>query len=129
MPVFYEIQKEDNLIRTRCVGQVTLHEVLEHFRDLEQDADCPPYLDVMLDLTGTQTVPTSAELRSVSDQIRRVRGTVEFGICAIVTGSDAVYGSAMVFEVIAARNFRVTKVFQDRADAENWLAWQRSIAS
>jgi len=128
MPVFYEIDKAEHLIRTRCVGQVTLHEVLEHFRDLEQDADCPSYLDVMLDLTGQQTVPTSAQLQSVTDQIRRVRGTVQFGICAIVTGSDAMYGSAMVFEVLAARNFKVTKVFPQRADAENWLAWQRSIA-
>ena len=128
MPVFYEIDREESLIRTRCVGQVTLHEVLDHFRDLEQDIDTPNYLDVMLDLTGTETVPTHAQLRSVSDQIRRVRGTVQFGVCAIVTGSDAVYGSAMVFEVLAARNFRVTKVFQERSDAENWLDWQRSLA-
>jgi hypothetical protein len=128
MPVFYEIDKASNLIRTRCVGQVTLLEVLDHFRDLEQDPDCPQYLDVMLDLTGTETVPSHAQLRSVSDQIRRVRGTVQFGICAIVTGSDAVYGSAMVFEVLAALSFRVTKVFQDGPDAENWLAWQRSLA-
>ena len=112
MPVFYEIQKEDNLIRTRCVGQVTLHEVLNHFRTLEQDPDCPAYLDVMLDLRGQLSVPTSTQLRTVSEQMRRVRGTVQFGICAIVADSDAVYGSAMVFEVIAARNFRVTKVFQ-----------------
>jgi hypothetical protein len=128
MPVFYEIDKANHLIRTRCVGQVTLHEVLDHFRNLEQDINCPSYLDVMLDLTGQQSVPTTTQLQSVTDQIRRVRGTVQFGICAIVTGSDAVYGSAMVFEVLAARNFKATKVFQERSDAENWLAWQRSIA-
>jgi hypothetical protein len=128
MPVFYEIDKSAQLIRTRCVGQVTLHEVLDHFRVLEQDINCPGYLDVMLDLTASQSLPTNAQLRSVADQIRRVRGTVQFGICAIVTGSDAMYGSAMVFEVLAARNFKVTKVFQQRSDAENWLAWQRSLA-
>ena len=58
----------------------------------------------------------------------RLRSRVRFGICAILVGSDAVFGTAMVFEVAAARNFRVTKVFRDAGEAEAWLAEQRNIS-
>jgi len=126
MPVTYEIDKRNGIIRTRCSGAVTFPDVVEHFQTLERDADCPRSADVVLDLRELTSLPTNNQLRSVGDQIHRIRNSVRFGLCAIVASSDAVYGTARVFEVFAAAEFRATNVFRWPIDAETWLAEQRA---
>ena len=121
MPVVYEIDQSRNTIHTSCIGDTTLYEVVEHFHELEQDPSCPSHLDVLLNLSEQESVPSSPQLRIVSEEIARVKGRVQFGACAIVVGNDALYGAAMVFEVLAARGFRVTKIFRDRDAALSWL--------
>ena len=125
MPVVYEIDQGRNTIHTNCVGDVTLFEVVDHFVTLEKDPSCPPQLDVLLDLTESESVPTSSQLRVVSEEVARVRPRVQFGACAIVVASDAHFGAAMVFEVLAARSFRVTKIFRDADAACSWLELER----
>lgn len=126
MPVIYRIDASRGLIRTKCVGDVTFPEVADHFRALEKDPDCPEKLDVLLDLRETTSLPTDLQLKAVSEQIARIRRSVQFGACAIVASSDALFGTAKVFEVVAARVFRVTDVFRGPAAAEAWLAEQRA---
>ena len=113
MSVTYTIDKPLGLIRTRCFGHVTLPEVIAHFRELEIDEECPTRLDVILDLTDTTSLPSSEQLRAVPEKIGRLRDSVRFGACAIVVGSDAWFGTAQVFEVLAARNFSATKIFRE----------------
>ena len=122
MPVHYEIDRIRRVIRTKCVQNVTLPEVIHHFHELEQNPDCPDQLDVVLDWSEMTSLPSSDQLRAVSREIGRIRDHVRFGRCAIVVGSEAVYGTAMVFEVFAARGFRATKIFRRVGDAEAWLA-------
>ena len=124
MPVTYAI--DHGIIRTKCQGFVTLENVLEHFQDLTNDPGCPRQLDVLLDLSETTAVPSSTELRVVADDIRRIRERVQFGACAILVSSDALHGTAMIFEVFAARSFRTSRIFRDAAEAEAWLAAERS---
>lgn len=126
MPVIYQIDLKQALIRTRCVGHVTLSEVIEHFRTLESDPDCPDLLDVLLDLREVLSLPQDADLRAVSEEIARLRPRVKFGACAIVASSDALFGTAKVFEVFAARGFRATTVVRGPSEAEGWLAAQRA---
>ncbi len=128
MPVTYTIDKSLGLIRTRCLGRVTLAEVIAHFRELEIDEECPKRLDVILDLRDTTSLPSSEQLRTVTEKIGQLRNSVRFGACAIVVGSDAWFGTAQVFEVLAARNFSATKIFREIGGAETWLEYQRSSA-
>jgi hypothetical protein len=51
MPVKYQVDKANRIIRTRCTGPVTIEEVVGHFRVLERDPDCPDRVDVLLDLS------------------------------------------------------------------------------
>jgi hypothetical protein len=128
MSVTYTIDKSLGLIRTRCFGHVTLPEVIAHFRELEIDEQCPTRLDVILDLTDQTSLPSSEQLRAVTEKIGRLRDRVRFGACAIVVASDAWFGTAQVFEVLAARSFSATKVFREVGVAETWLEDQRSRA-
>jgi hypothetical protein len=121
MPVSYTIDGSNAIVRKRCIGHVTLPEVLDHFSVLAKDPSCPRRLDVLLDLRSLTSLPTSEQLRAVSQEIGRIRGTVEFGACAIVADQDAVIGTAMVFEVFAAKGFAASRVFPEAHEAEEWL--------
>lgn len=121
MPVTYEIDQARRLIHTRCVGPVTLEEVLGHFAELIRDPECPDQLDVLLDLRETTSFPTSDQLRAVSSEIGRIRPHVIFGRCAIVTPNDAWFGTARMFEVFASNYFHATEVFRTVDEAALWL--------
>jgi hypothetical protein len=125
MPVTYRIDKVNRLIHTECTGEVTLAEVVDHFRQLEADPECPPYVDVLLDVTQELTIPSSDELRTVTLAIARVRRRVEFGFCAIVAHRDALFGMMRMFEVFTEDYFRETRAFRTLVEAEAWLVAKR----
>ena len=100
---------------------MTLPDVEEHFRRLGEDPDCPERVDVLLDLREVTSLPSTSQLRSVGEAIARLRARVRFGACALVASSDALYGTAKIFEVTAARGFDATAVFRGPAEAEAWL--------
>jgi len=125
MPVTYTIDAKEKLIRTKGVGNVTLDEVLAHFRELERDSNSPGRLDVFLDLTETTSLPAGFQIAAVADQIKKIRATVRFNACAVVAERDALYGMLRMFSVMAEPYFRAIRVFRVSADAETWLAAER----
>jgi len=76
---------------------------------------------VLLDLSESASVPESRQLQDVSQQIGRIRQTVRFGACAIVAPSDVLFGMSRMFEVLAEKWFRETRVCRARAEGEAWL--------
>ena len=122
MPVTYQIDKANKLIRTKCTGAVTLAEVIDHFRVLEQDPNCPDQLDVLLDLSEVTSIPDRGNLQDVTREISRIRGRVQFGACAIVACTDVLFGMLRMFEVFAEECFRETSVFRTESQAETWLS-------
>jgi hypothetical protein len=126
MPVLYDIDVPNGLIRTRCVGDVTLEEVLEHFKTLAQDPECPDHLDVLLDLSEETSLPRSDELREVAWAIRKIQGRVQFRACAVVTRTNALYGMLRVFQVFTEGLFGEFQVFRSAEEAGAWLAEVRA---
>lgn len=125
MPVIYTIDAKEKLIRTSCIGNVTLAEVIEHFRMLERDPDCRDRLDVFLDLSETSSLPASGQISAVADEIKRIQKRVRFSACAVVAQRDALFGMLRMFEVIADQYFHAIRVFRASAEAEAWLQSQR----
>jgi len=121
MPIPYQIDIETSVIRTKCVGAVSLEDVLGHFDKLETDPRCPRQLDVLLDFSELETVPEKDQLIAVADRIERLKGQVTFDVCAIVVKSDVIYGVARMFAVFAESQFRMTRVFREFLQAEFWL--------
>jgi hypothetical protein len=124
----YKIDANQRIIWTKCVGLVRLHEVIDHFRTLEQDADCPGLLDVFLDLREVESIPETPQISTVINEMNRIRGQVRFGACAILASRDALVGMMRVFEVMAENCFRVTCTFRVANEAEAWLVSQQSLA-
>jgi hypothetical protein len=104
-----------------------VQEVVEHFRILEQDPDCPDILDVFLDLSEMDSLPETHEISTVVNEVKRIRGQVRFGACAILASRNALIGMMRVFEVMAEESFRVTCTFRVANEAEAWLVSQQSF--
>jgi hypothetical protein len=121
MTVTYRIDQAKRRIHTRCVGAVTLDEVLQHFADLVRDPDCPARLDVLLDLSEITSLPTSSQLTAVTTEVARVRPHVQFDGCAIIASRDALFGMARMFEVFAENYFGATRVFRTVDEGTRWL--------
>ncbi|HET9293409.1 MAG TPA: hypothetical protein VFO06_03880 [Gemmatimonadales bacterium] len=121
MPVTYRIDASRNLIHTTCTGMVTLQEVLDHFAVLMQDPNRSHGLDVLLDLTQIDSVPTSDELRIVTSQIAHIRPAIEFGRCAVAASREAMYGMSRMFEVYAEDHFTKVQAFRTLEQAAGWL--------
>jgi len=129
MPVTYNIDTQERVLRTQGTGMVTLADVVDHFRDLERDPNCAGSLDVLLDLSGTNSVPETREIQAIPFEIARIRDKVHLGACAIVATKDALFGMLRMFAVMAERFFRAIQVFRSRAEAEAWLVSERQQSS
>jgi hypothetical protein len=120
MPITYRIDQERGRIFTTCTGYVTLPQVMAHFDALQRDPDCPPRLDVLLDLTEATSLPETPQMRAVAERVGLVQDIV-FGACAIVATRDSLFGMARMFEVFARGHFASIRTFRDRKEAEQWL--------
>ena len=126
MPVFYTIDKTAHLIRTRCHGNVTLREVLDHFLALRNDPERAGNLDVLLDLREMTSSPTAKEIRQAGRGPDILRGVLRFGCCAILVDSEVMYGMARMWEMLVETSFAAVMVFRSAADAEAWLLLHRT---
>jgi len=122
MAVTYKIDSSRKLIYTTCTNPLTSAEVILHFRTLKEDPACTGHLDVLLDLSETDSLPENNQLAAVGAEIADLRAKVQFGRCAIVATRDAMFGMMRVFEVITSQYFRSIRVFRDRKEADVWLA-------
>jgi hypothetical protein len=129
MPVTYEIDPAKNLIRTRCIGDVTLQEVKNHFRELERDPNRPDRLNVLLDLSEITSVPNVLEVRAASHEVAKIFRSVRFEALAIVVRNDLLFGMMRMFAAFAGKYFTATQVFRVTADAETWLASHESSSN
>ena len=126
MPVSYTIDAEAGLISTRCYGDVTLSEVLDHFRILKDDPVRPNHLDVFLDLRALTSSPTAQQIRQASKGPDQLRGLLSFGFCVIVANRDVIYGMARMWAVFVEPLFTEVTVLRSAAEAEVWLSRRRS---
>ena len=80
MSVTYKIDAYKRTVRTKCVGRVTMHEVIDHFRTLQQDSDCPDRLDVFLDSSEVESLPETVQLSTVVSEMKRIKTQIRFGV-------------------------------------------------
>jgi len=129
VPIMYEIDRESGTIRTKCFGQVTLPEVIDHFRTLGEDPNCPNRLDVYLDVSDVEMIPESKQLSAVVTELKKFQRRTRFDACAIVASNDVLFGMMRMFETLAEEYFRVSRIFRSASEAEASLADQKTKAS
>jgi len=121
MPILYEIDQARGLIRTRCVGAVSLEEVLAHFKDLKTEPGLPERVNVLLDLSALSSAPERDQLRAVVAEMKELGSELRWGVLAIVAKTDLLFGMSRILGVFVEDSFSNTGVFRQPAEAERWL--------
>jgi hypothetical protein len=98
---------------------------MRHFEELVNLPDCPPSLDVLLDLSEMTTIPDSSQLLAAASAAAKASENIRFDHCAIVTSSEPVRGLALVWVTFAQQSFHATEVFRTFEEARGWLASSR----
>jgi hypothetical protein len=124
--VIYTIDAAARLISTAGIAPLKYDEVIRHFRELFADPACAGSLDVLLDLSGGDTIPVSSQLARVKTELCALGSKIHFLACAIVAPNDAIFGMMRMLEVFARNYFRATRVFRDATDARAWPSSQRT---
>jgi hypothetical protein len=125
VPIQYVIDPNERTIRTKCVGQLSLSDVIGHFQTLAADPQFAGHLNVFLDLSEVSSLPDGREILAVVTELKRIRSKARFGACAILATGDALFGMMRVFEAHAEEFFRVTHTFRSATEAETWFALQK----
>jgi len=121
MPIPFEIDGARHRIHTRCVGNVTLPEVVAHLRSLADDPALPRPLDVLLDFRELASFPESGQVQSIALEIRQLLAKVEWRHCAVVAATDLAFGIGRMFEMLTEPSFRATMVLRRLDEAQRWL--------
>ena len=121
MSITYTIDQDRQIIYTEILGKITLQDVHEHFRMLNEDHNIPANLDVLLDLRGTKTIPTTQQIELITEEIRRLQPKIDWRFCAIVASEPALYGMGRVLGVFAEKLFSDIQVFYTYDEAIIWL--------
>ena len=125
MPIQYVIDPNARTIRTKCVGQLSLSDVIGHFQTLALDPQCTGRLNVFLALSEVSSLPDGREIQAVVTELKKIRPKARFDACAILATGDALFGMMRVFEAHAEAFFRITHIFRSAAEAEAWFASQK----
>lgn len=122
MPVEYDLDANRRLIRTRCIGETTLREVLGHFAELRTIPSLPQPLDVRLDFTAMTSTPELDQIEIAAMSTASLTPMLKWGAMAIVVSDAPAYDVGRIYEALVSHYFRAVRVFRDTAEADRWLA-------
>ena len=121
MPVRYDIDADQRVIRTRCIGETTLREVLAHFAELKSTPSLPQPLDVRLDFTEMTSLPRLDQIEAAAETTASLTPMLKWGAMAIVVNDPLAHHVSRVYEALVNHYFQEVKIFRDAADADVWL--------
>jgi len=121
MPIHYRYDDTAHRVLTRTEGQITLQEVISHFRELSRSARLHPGSDVVVDVTFQTNVPVPEHLASAASVLEEVTELIPFGRCAIVAPNDVSNEIGRRFQAVTWPLFTGIRLFPTNADAIAWL--------
>jgi hypothetical protein len=122
MPIKYELDPQRGLVRTTCVGEITLSDMLGYARGLVADRflGYPQLIDGRL----CTLVLTEAQARELAELMTPLRSTLGKAPVAFVAGNLASHRVGQWYWEAGAGSNRY-EVFEEVAAAEVWLALSR----
>jgi hypothetical protein len=119
MPIQYELDPQRGLVRTTCVGEITLSDMIAYARGLVADH----FLGYpqLIDGRHCTLVLTEGQARELADLMTPLRSTLGKAPVAFVAGNLASHRVGQWYWEAGAGSNRY-EVFEEVAAAEVWLA-------
>lgn len=80
---------------------------------------------LLVDATGLELLPNSDELRQAILPIAQEFASAGISPMALITHTDAQYGTGRMFQAMGEENGLLFSVFRDESEAVRWLDHQR----
>ena len=124
MPIDYEWDKKNSLIRTRLWGEVTDEDINAHTLKLFRDTRLTPPLLEIIDTHDVDKLNiTSQSLKNIADGARVNLEKFAGHRTAIVAATDVIFGMARMYEILSDVAGSPVKIaaFRNIEDAIAWL--------
>ena len=121
MPVHYRYDEPAHRLLTRCEGQVTVTEVIAHFRELTGSTRLHPGSDVVLDLTFQSNLPAPEALSSAAAVLEEIQELIDLGRCAVVAPNEVAAEIGRRFQSLTWPLFTGIRLFPTGVTANAWL--------
>jgi hypothetical protein len=118
MTAIYRIDKSRRIVFSQATGRVTDEILLQHQRRLSTDPDFEPDYRQLYDFRDVE------DLQATSTGVRELAINNQFGRGAqraLIAGSEAVYGVARMFQIMAEKGPDRIEVFYSLEEALDWL--------
>lgn len=124
MPIEYEIDEGEGLVRTRCVGSFSIDDLIQHSIRVNGDPRFSPGMNTLIDFSKAELVDdVEAISRYVghSKELAAFRGACRWA-CLVLDESEA--DLIWTFNlVVQSRGIPIkTRAFYDEKEALRWLA-------
>ena len=120
MPVTFEIDPAQRIVRTLASGRVTYDDLARHLAEEERD-DALGLAEV-IDGRGATTDLTPNQVRALVVRTDALVRKGRFGALAIVTDSDFAFGMARMYQLLAEPLPVQIGVFRTLDEATAWLS-------
>jgi hypothetical protein len=121
LPVHYRYDEAERRLYTRCEGEVTLTEVIGHFRELTGITRLHPDSDVLLDLTFQTNLPRHQNIDAAANALEEIHYLVQLGRCAVVAPTPLATEIGRRFQAVTWPLYSGLRLFGSSADATAWL--------
>src|SRR5215208_612021 len=119
MPLIFQIDKEEQMIRSFGSGVLTVSDLLAYFAETRSHPDYEPSMNRVMDLRRVTQLPSSEDIRSLA-AFARTKAPVETARMAIIAPSDLAFGVSMMFKAFVGYGERLI-VVRDEIEAMEWL--------
>jgi hypothetical protein len=120
VPVSY--RAVGNIVFADIDGCLSVEEVRADLLDVITDQVHLGGMAALLDFRSVSTLLSSASLRSVAAELRKLTSAQRQPRCAILADSDVVFGLLRMFETYCDGVGVEVRAFRDRGDAIEWLS-------
>ena len=128
MPIVYRIIPEQKLLYVKGTGRVTADEIMTEGATMFADSEWTNGFHVLLDYREISELGVTREgVGRIVHQDKANEHLFDKSKCAIVAGSDVVFGVSRMWESLSQENKVTTMVFRHFEDALKWLGLDESV--
>ena len=129
MPITYEVDEANKIIRSRMHGHVTTDEFLATANEAIKDQRISSGYSHLIDMDMIQTIDIPSDIVSSTARETTDKGFLQHGKTAIVAGRDYIFALGRMYQAYASVTGRTIEVFRRREEAEEWLGLESGSPS
>ena len=119
MPLTFQVDRENRIVRSRGTGELTTADLLEYFTNTRADPNYEESMGRIMDLREVTQLPSSEDVRSLA-AFARSKAPVPDARMAIIAPSDLAFGVSMMFKAFVGYGERLL-VVRDEQEAMAWV--------